>query len=182
MDRQTNDIQAVNADEQFLYEVHRHPIGLFIVYFEALVCFAAIVLAMIFLLPQLLTDASGNSQADGLIAIVSLLTAGLIWVGLMAYTYVYRQNKLIITDKNLTQLVQFSLLHNKVSELAMANVEDVTAAKRGFLATLFDFGELRVETAGEQNNFNFKYCPKAGFYGKVILDQRQKFIDQDLAS
>lgn len=180
-DRNTNDIQGIRPDEELLYEIRRHPIGLVVVYIQAAIVFIATLLGLKFLLPGLLGESS-TIDPNGIIVVVSLVLAGLIWVGLMVYTYVYRQNRLIITNKNLTQIIQYSLFHNKVSELSMANVEDVTALKRGFFSTIMDFGELRVETAGEQNNFNFKFCPKAGYYGKVILDQRQKFIDQDLAS
>lgn len=181
MNRHTNDIQGISRDETFLYEVHRHPIGLIIVYTEALFAFLAVVVGLHVLLPQLVGETS-TLDTNQITVVVGLFAAIMIWIGLMVYTYVYRQNKLLITNKNLTQIVQYSLFHNKVSELSMANVEDVTAVKHGFFSTIFDYGELRVETAGEQNNFNFKFCPKANYFGKVILDQRQKFIDQDLAS
>ena len=39
-------------------------------------------------------------------------------------------------------------LPNVVERNSMANVEDVTAIQKGMLATMFNYGTLKVETAG----------------------------------
>ena len=58
----------------------------------------------------------------------------------------------------------------------MANIEDVTASQTGILPTIFNYGTLHIETAGEQNNFIFLYCPNPNAYAKALLDARLNFI------
>jgi hypothetical protein len=44
---------------------------------------------------------------------------------------------------------------------------------------MFGFGELKIETAGEQSNFHFTYCPNPGYYAKVILNAREQILGQN---
>jgi len=37
---------------------------------------------------------------------------------------------------------------------------------------------LKIETAGEQSNFNFTFCPSSGHVAKIILDAREKMLGQ----
>lgn len=60
----------------------------------------------------------------------------------------------------------------------MADVEDVTANQSGFFPSVFGYGDLKVETAGEAEPFTFTFCPKPNFYGKVVLDARQAFLSE----
>jgi hypothetical protein len=42
---------------------------------------------------------------------------------------------------------------------------------------LFNYGTLRVETAGEQSNFNFIYCPRPNAVAKLILEARERYVE-----
>lgn len=170
MTRSHHGIAGINHDEQLLADLSRHPIGLVIIYVEILLGLAAVGVVIFLLGPSLIGD--GNSMILSillvLVALFTLLILGVV-------TQIYGQNKLIITDQNVTQVYQRGLFNRQVSELSMANVEDVTAEQRGLFAHIFGYGELRVETAGEQNNFRFIYCPDPDKYGKMILDARQQY-------
>jgi uncharacterized membrane protein YdbT with pleckstrin-like domain len=76
-------------------------------------------------------------------------------------------------------MLQYGLFSRKVSQLNMVNVEDVTAVQNGIFQTMFGFGSLNIETAGEQVNFHFTYCPRPGYYAKVILDAREQILGQN---
>lgn len=170
-------IEGLSEGEVMLYEVRRHWFGMFIVYVEVGVGFAAFAILLYFLAPILFANAEPASRNQDLSVIIAV-AATLTWLILVVFTYIYRQSKLIITSKNLTQVIQRGLFSRKVSELSMSNVEDVTADQHGFFASMFNFGKLLVETAGEQNNFIFTYCPNPNFYGKIVLDARQKYVDE----
>ena len=58
----------------------------------------------------------------------------------------------------------------------MENVEDVTSEQGGIFPTIFNYGVLKVETAGEQNNFIFKYCPNPNAYAKALQDARAAYF------
>jgi uncharacterized membrane protein YdbT with pleckstrin-like domain len=86
---------------------------------------------------------------------------------------------LLVTDMNLVQILQKGLFVRKVSRLSMSNVEDVTAEQKGILPTIFNYGTLTVQTAGEMENFVFPYCPNPNKYADRILDARQAFVDKE---
>ena len=169
-------IEGLVEGEMMLYRVRRHWFGLMIVYVEVGIGFAAAALLLYFLAPIMYPNADiarRNFNLSILISVAAITT----WLILVLYTYIYRQSMLIITNKNLTQIIQRGLFSRKVSELSMANVEDVTADQHGFFATTFNYGTLQVETAGEADNFDFVLCPNPNFYGKIVLDARQKYVD-----
>jgi len=171
-----DNIEGLADGESMLYEVRRHWFGLFIVYVEVGLGFAAAAILLYFLGPILFANAE-PAQRTRDISVIVAVGAILTWLILVLFTYIYRQSKLIITDRNLTQIIQRGLFSRKVSELSMANVEDVTADQHGFFATAFNYGDLLVETAGEQDNFDFSFCPNPNFYGKIVLDARQKYVE-----
>jgi uncharacterized membrane protein YdbT with pleckstrin-like domain len=173
-----NSIESVAEGEEYLYTIRKHPFGIIILYVQAIVGLVGAFGLILFLLPQFVAETS-RSRYTSLLALAMVLVGGLVALFLLLATYIYRQNKLIVTDKNITQVIQNGLFNRKVSELSLANVEDVTAQQQGIFATIFGYGELRVETAGEQNNFHFSYCPNSNYCGKIILDARQKYISHD---
>lgn len=172
----TNDrLEVVDNDEQKLCEVSKHPIGIFILYTQVSIGVAGALALTLIVLPTVIGDSKRAFGAALVIAGVIVILTLLIIV--MA-TIVYSQNRLIVTDRNITQVLQYGLFNRKVSQLNLVNVEDVTSVHKGFLATMFGFGELNIETAGEQVNFHFTYCPRPSFYAKVILEAREKILGQ----
>lgn len=171
-------IEGLDEDEELVAVIHRHPIGLVIIY---LVAFFSLITAAAFATFMFGQFNNGDTLRDsvGLLAVL-VVFAAIALVGLIVATYVYSGNKLIITSKNVTQILVTSPFSRKVSELTMSNVEDVSATKGGILAHIFGYGTLRIQTAGEMENFNFRFCPKPGFFGRIILDARQQYAD-DLA-
>jgi uncharacterized membrane protein YdbT with pleckstrin-like domain len=95
----------------------------------------------------------------GVLPIISLVFALLSISILTVGYYIYRQNKLIITDMHLIQVVQRGLFSRSVSQLSMVRVQDVSAVRKGFFATMLDYGTIEVETAGEVDNFVFNVAP-----------------------
>jgi len=169
-------IEDIDEDEQKLCQIHKHPFGLISVYFEIAVGLLAVLAVSYFLLPSVLSSGS-SGEVSGIVTAAAILFAFIGWAGLTAFTYIYNRNFLIISDRNVTQVLQQGLFNRKVSELSLANVEDVSAIRKGIFATMFNFGTLQVETAGEAENFVFGYCPNPNYYGKVILDARREFVN-----
>ena len=165
----------VDPDEVKLCEVGKHPFGIIILYIQALIGVIGSLALAFFLLPSVVenTDAAFNIALTFAL-IVMVLTAVIVLVA----TYVYRQSRFIVTDRNITQILQRGLFNRQVSQLNLVNVEDVTSINKGFFSTIFGYGEINIETAGEQANFKFTYCPRPGYYAKIILEAREKMLGQ----
>lgn len=164
-------------DETMQFVVHRHPFGIFAIYFITLLAIVAALALIFILVPSVIgNDAKGVKAA---INGMALFAIGLVALILFLQTYIYRQNRLLVTNKNVVQILQRGLFNRKTSQLSMASVEDVNAEQSGLFSTLFNFGTLTVQTAGEQENFIFPYCPKPNFYAQEILRAREKFLDKN---
>ena len=170
-----NSIEHVDPDEKKLAEIYKHPLGIILLYIQTVIGLTVAIILAYILLPVVVLDADqafffGSVFAFGAVGLASLV--------MVIATFIFRQNRLILTDRNITQILQYGLFNRKVSQLNMNNVEDVTAVQHGFLATIFNYGTLKIETAGEQVNFHFTFCPNAGYHAKIILDARERILGQ----
>jgi uncharacterized membrane protein YdbT with pleckstrin-like domain len=167
-------MDEVDADERCIGIVRKHVFGLLLIYVVAALGLVIALGLICFLVSGVGTQ--NSTKVYEIVSFFAVMAIGLTALILVAITYVYHQNKLVITDKNLTEVSQYSLFGRRTTQLALANVEDVTADQNGVLAHIFGFGILKVETAGEHPNFNFTYCPRPTYYAKEILEAREKFI------
>ncbi len=163
----------IEPGESMLVVVRRHPIGLVFLYLEAFIGVAAVLGLFFFASPSSFRNLHGEAYR--------LFVAGVIFgiavliIFLLAATVVYRESKLIVTNKSLVQVLQKALFSRKISRLSMSNVEDVNAEQKGILATIFNYGTLVVQTAGEMENFIFPYCPDPNKFAHIILEARQAY-------
>jgi membrane protein YdbS with pleckstrin-like domain len=169
-------LARLDDDEHVVTIVHRSFIGLVYIYLVALGAVAALIALIVLAFPDLFSELSTNSNM--LLVAGGVFAIALIFLILFVATYVYRQSVLLVTDKNLIQILQRGLFVRKVSRLSMSNVEDVSAEQNGFLPTIFNYGTLMVQTAGEMENFIFPYCPNPNFYSDRILDARQAYANR----
>ena len=102
--------------------------------------------------------------------------AVVVFVLCRVYAKVYFDNVLIITDINVQQVTRKTLFSGKRSVLGLANIEDVTIIRKCVFCYLLDYGTLNIETAGEQDNFLFPYCPQPNKYVKILMQAREKYI------
>ncbi|OHB17744.1 MAG: hypothetical protein A2749_01755 [Parcubacteria group bacterium RIFCSPHIGHO2_01_FULL_45_26] len=65
----------------------------------------------------------------------------------------------IVTDRRIIDIEQMSLFHRSVSDFRIEKIQNITVTERGFIANLFGYGSIRVETAGEKVELAFDYLP-----------------------
>lgn len=171
-------VEEINSDETKIADVRRHPIGLFILYLQTMFALGLSLFLIFAFLPSFLSilGLDESTAAKTVAYLFALLAVGFGVLFLFIATRIYQASQLIITNDNVTQIMQVGLFHRKVSEISMENVEDVTAHQKGILQTFFNYGRLHVETAGEQNNYDFIYCPNPNAYAKAIQDARVTFL------
>ncbi len=169
---------TIPAGNHEVVVIKRHPFGLVALYLQVIVGLGVAAGLIDFLVNQLI---SADNRASILpwLNLVLILIAGIAVIFLIIATFVYLQNRWIVTDDSITQITQNGLFKRQMSELSMANIEDVTAVQNGLLATVFGFGTLKAETAGERSNFHFIYCPRPNTYAKIVLDARERFINEN---
>lgn len=166
-------VEDINADEVKVADIRRHFFGLFIIYLQVVLGVGLSLGLIVFLLPDVI---GSSATLNAGLSLLSLVFIGMGLIFMVLATKIYNANQLIVTDIHVTQVLQIGLFSRKVSELTMENVEDVTSEQGGVFPTIFNYGTLKVETAGEQNNFVFKYCPNPNAYAKALQDARAAYF------
>lgn len=120
-------------------------------------------------LPPLFTGLAGEITALFLqvFMMVILLAVFLIYV-------LYYLNIQIITNMRIVDVDQVGLFHHVVSELHIDKIEDVTSAVSGIFGTIFDYGDVYVQTAAAVDKFEFTKVPNPLAIEKIILDLYEK--------
>lgn len=166
-------IEALSPDERTLCVMKQHPFGILVVYVSSFLAFILGLAIISFFLPSVFSS-SGTVYA--LWSFFALVAGVLLLVMLGFSTYVYNQSVLTVTDKNVVQILQKSIYERKVSHISLANIEDVTSEQQGIFANWFNFGTIKIETAGEQANFTFPLCPHPNRIARIILDAKDDFL------
>ncbi len=76
-----------------------------------------------------------------------------LWVGFFVTWTDYYLDVWQVTERRIIDIEQKGLFHRDEASVRFENIQDITIDTRGFLATIFDFGDLRVQSAGEHREF-----------------------------
>ncbi len=174
-----HEMVVLQPGERIICDIKRHPFGLISMYVAAF--FALLVVGVLaYAAPKIFSQNAPSviSNLSSFLVIGAVIFTVLICLILLVATIVYGQNRWIVTDDSITQVTQDSLFGRRVSQLSMENLEDVTIDQHGIIQTMFNFGTLRAETAGERSKFTFPYCPDPKKYARSILEVHENFIHQ----
>jgi ABC-type multidrug transport system fused ATPase/permease subunit len=80
----------------------------------------------------------------------------------------------VITNIRIVEISQEGLFSHTVSELHIDKIEDATSKVNGILGTLFNYGDVYVQTAGTVDRFEFRDVPDPAAIEKLILDLYEK--------
>jgi hypothetical protein len=151
---------SMNPGEKVILEAHRHWVNI-APFFASTVLVVAIGF-------MLIGYVGGNPEGaerlfPGLtLAIVTPLVALLdvIAVVTLFFAYaVYRQNKIVLTNMHFIQITQTGLFGRTLSKLSLDELQDVRGSRKGVFGTIFNYGEILIETAGNEENFFFRPAP-----------------------
>lgn len=150
----------LSEGEYIITDVSRHPIGLIRIWALVSIGVAAVI-GSLFLF-TLGNGESGDFISIGLppamlalISITAILLA--LVVGYLA-TYVYKENHMYLTNESIIQNIQITPFAKRQQTVSLSNVEDASYAKPGILSTLFDYGEVRLSTEGEETTYRFNWA------------------------
>jgi hypothetical protein len=83
-------------------------------------------------------------------------------------------NTYIITDERIVDIDFVNLLNKRFSDAKISMIQDVTSSVSGISQTIFNFGDILIQTAAEQNQFIFANVPNPEVVIKVLQQLRQE--------
>lgn len=160
--------ESQQEDEKIILIVRRHWLTLFP---SLIVSFAIYLIGTIsiFIFPRYFPQIINNLGHSIYVLILSLLFV-FSSVQLFVSWIEYYLSINVLTDQHLVDVDQNSLFIRRESILNLDEVQDVSSSIKGFIRTIFDFGDLDVQTAGEEKHFILENIPNPDFVAKKILE------------
>lgn len=85
----------------------------------------------------------------------------------------------IVTDRRIVDVDFFDLINKQVSETSLDKIQDTTFRLGGLFGTLFNYGDVLIQTAGTVPNFEFENVPSPGRVVKTLEEVRDKRKESD---
>ncbi|MFH1426005.1 MAG: PH domain-containing protein [Candidatus Kerfeldbacteria bacterium] len=85
----------------------------------------------------------------------------------------------VVTDQRVVSIEQVGLFNRVVSELNISRVQDVTSEIKGKVQTFLDYGQVHIQTAGEEARFVFEQVPHPSEVAKVILQVHDRILKKN---
>lgn len=169
-----------DPDEQLVWEIKKHPFGLFLIYFTGtLITFIIFVFLVV-------SPLAFNSNFLGLgielgsikstITIFGIFLTLLSVIGTLVGAFLYTSDVVLVTSEKIAQLLYATIFNKKISQLSIGDVQDVTVTQKGIFAHMFNYGTLVIETAGEQQNYTFTFTPTPYEASKAIVGAHEKDV------
>lgn len=163
------------GDERTVLFLRRH--WLILVRHAFLIAFlAAIPFGVRFLLqhyaPDLLVD-------DGSLGFTLVqLAAYVFWMFVALFGFAtwidYYFDYWVVTDRRIVSIEQKGLFSRTVSQVHLSRVQDATAQSQGILATFLQYGNVYVQSAGEEERFVFAQVPNPNKVVITIMQEHEK--------
>ncbi len=102
-----------------------------------------------------------------------LLVINLLIVGWISFYFIYNFTHWyysvgIITNERIIDVDYNSRLNREITVVQLGKIEDITSKSGGFIASVFDYGNIFIQTAGTEVNVEFMNIPKPGLTAKII--------------
>ena len=143
--------ESQHEGEEVLLLVRAHPVTLVPVLFTT---------ALMGVIPIII-----NIPLVRYISTAEVMVINIFWYS-MVFSYLFWQifrwmyNVGIVTNERILDVDFNMIIQKQVSGTSLAKVTDVTERTTGFVRSLFQFGDVYVQTAGEEQNIEFHAVPE----------------------
>ncbi len=148
----------LSKGEYVMRAVRRHPIGL-VPPLGAGVVMISLALSVLVNYDQIITfvpvlDTSGGFQSLLMVVVAFVIAVSL---GMFIAYYVYTRNTFFMTNESVIQEIQHSIFSHQEQTVSLGNIEDASYTKKGILQQIFDYGDIRLSTEGDETTYRFSY-------------------------
>lgn len=120
---------------------------------------AFLLLLVPFIVLPILTFSGALPISAGMTTILTLIwISGVFSFSFLKFLYWYF-NVYIVTTDQIVDVDWYNIVYKAVSAALLENVQDVTSKQGGVIAGIFDYGNVFVQTAGTESNFEFDNVP-----------------------
>lgn len=170
--------QGQRESEIVLRVVHRHWFDI-ATHFFVIILFVAMLFGSLSLIPFLYPEALGTEMFRFVLFIQNSLIL-LVWLYAFLIWIDYFFDVWIITNERVINIEQKGLFVRAVSELKFSRIQDVTSEVSGMIPTILNFGDVKVQTASEEDYFLFRRVPDPYHVKDVIMERLRTERDDEI--
>lgn len=164
------DTQATSSHiskERIEKTLRRHPLNML----------APLGWSVAMLIPLLLTSISLNAlgfTSDPLVTTGLWLFGGLYLVFIVSFFMMqwifWYLDSWILTQERLIDIQLVTLFNRRISQIPFSQIQDVRFTIQGTFASIFGFGDIKVQSAGKESFFELKSIPNARKWAEKLSD------------
>ncbi|MFZ5932734.1 MAG: hypothetical protein ACOYT7_01495 [Patescibacteria group bacterium] len=156
--------ETKEKEEEVILLLRQHPI---------ILVPRALVLTLMIITPLLLTVFPIISFLPANFQLITFLAWYLVTTAFALESFLtWFFNVYLITDERIVDIDFLNLIYKEVSDANIDKIQDVTYKMGGVVRTLFNFGDVLVQTAAEVPNFEFLAVPKPDEVAKILQELR----------
>jgi len=148
----------LSEGEYVLSSIQRHSIGLLL---PVVLGLFLIILSIILLInfESIIKPLSftGFKISSSMAILPVSIFIGLILLSMYIAYFVYKNNKLILTNESIIQEIQSGLFSRRERMVSLMDIEDVSYTQDGIIQQIFNYGLIRLSTEGEGTIYRFNY-------------------------
>lgn len=104
----------------------------------------------------------------------------LLWfAGTFTYAFVnflyWYFNVYIVTNERVVDVDWYSILYHKTSSTRISKIQDVSVTRSGVFASAFDYGDIHIQTAANESNFEFTAVP----HPELVKDKIEELMEEE---
>lgn len=170
--------QGQRDSETVLRVVHRHWFDI-ATHFFVIIFFVAMLFGSLSLIPLLYPEALGAEMFRFMLFIQNSLIL-IVWLYAFLVWIDYFFDVWIITNERVINIEQKGLFVRAVSELKFSRIQDVTSEVSGMIPTILNFGDVKVQTASEEDYFLFRRVPDPYHVKDLIMERLRTERDDEI--
>jgi|SRR3989344_1884095 len=162
----------IDLGEKIVLKVRKHKLSL---------VFETLFLSLFIFLPPLLFWVSENTTAikgNDFALFTAIYSAVLLvaWIIFFIIWTNYYLDVLIVTEKRVIYVEQKGFFSREAATLRLDKIQDISVSVSGILATFFNFGTLKIQSAGEAPEFIIRDIPEPNKVKTTIFDLYGKHV------
>ena len=162
----------LRQDERNIKVIHRSWFYLFQQFF-LLILIVSVFIFGIFFVPTFFPDLIGKIDKSIVLFAQNFFLLAIWLYGFMLWID-YFFDIWIITSERIINIEQKGMFARKASELRFQKIQDITTEVSGFMPTIFNYGDVRIQTAGENEEFIFRTIPDPYNIKNIIMSLQKQ--------
>jgi membrane protein YdbS with pleckstrin-like domain len=98
----------------------------------------------------------------------------IIWSMYFYEVMIYLLDTWIVTNQRILDIIQKGFFYRTVSELDLTKVQDISVRTSGLIQTVFDFGDVEIQSAGALNKFKFSQVARP----QIVKDRIMRLVSE----